>query len=387
MEEQFNNVKFRIHNEFIQTTGELPQSVYGRMFKDEFHSRLRFSHRGLLAMVTSGPNTNQSHFLITLGPAMHMNYTNTIFGKVVGNTIYNLLKMGEVECVDTVPEFDVQVLRTRILANPFDDIIPRQSMMKAAEDEEEDSVKEIPQATKNKKNLALLSFDEEEAPSFKVKSSHDVLNDAALSSEKVQLQKPKQRKGKEPEHKPLVPLERKVDAKEHEYTSRDTKTGKSRLQELQEKAKNLAAELKQMDAPKSTTQISAQPKKLSYIQEMRQSYLTNKKAVPTRQRARHANQMMEKLSDFQHALKTAKQAAPQHLNQEPEETKDDDWECDLHFVKGCGSCRDMHGKSELEDDEGWMQATLKFKKVADDVSVNVFQPKVDDYTVIDPRQG
>lgn len=31
-----------------------------------------------------------------------------------------------------------------------------------------------------------------------------------------------------------------------------------------------------------------------------------------------------------------------------------------------------------------MFTTLKFKK---DVGANVYQPKVDDYTVIDPRQG
>merc|ERR1719247_1658136 len=39
-------------------TGSGGESVYGKQFKDEFHSRLRFTHRGLLAMASTGPDTN-----------------------------------------------------------------------------------------------------------------------------------------------------------------------------------------------------------------------------------------------------------------------------------------------------------------------------------------
>jgi cyclophilin family peptidyl-prolyl cis-trans isomerase len=42
-------------------------SIYGAPFKDEFHSRLRFSHRGLLACANRNePHTNGSQFFITL---------------------------------------------------------------------------------------------------------------------------------------------------------------------------------------------------------------------------------------------------------------------------------------------------------------------------------
>jgi peptidyl-prolyl cis-trans isomerase SDCCAG10 len=49
------------------STGKGGESIYGGPFKDEFHSRLKFAHRGLVAMANSGiPNDNQSQFFITL---------------------------------------------------------------------------------------------------------------------------------------------------------------------------------------------------------------------------------------------------------------------------------------------------------------------------------
>mgnify|MGYP003316121706 CR=1 FL=1 len=42
------------------------ESAWGAPFKDECHGRLRFTHRGLLGMASSGPNTNGSQFFMTL---------------------------------------------------------------------------------------------------------------------------------------------------------------------------------------------------------------------------------------------------------------------------------------------------------------------------------
>ena len=38
-------------------TGKGGESIYGPTFKDEYHGRLRFTHRGLLGMASSGPST------------------------------------------------------------------------------------------------------------------------------------------------------------------------------------------------------------------------------------------------------------------------------------------------------------------------------------------
>lgn len=65
---------------FIIVGGE---SIYGDVFGDEFHSRLKFKHRGLVAMANAGPpNSNGSQFFITLDRCDWLDKKHTIFGKV-----------------------------------------------------------------------------------------------------------------------------------------------------------------------------------------------------------------------------------------------------------------------------------------------------------------
>lgn len=63
-------------------TGEGGESIYGKPFIDEFHSRLRFSHRGLVAMANNRPNSNGSQFFLTLDKTEWLQKKHTIFGKV-----------------------------------------------------------------------------------------------------------------------------------------------------------------------------------------------------------------------------------------------------------------------------------------------------------------
>lgn len=59
------------------------ESIYGGVFADEFHSRLKFKHRGLVAMANTGsPNSNGSQFFITLDRCDWLDRKHTIFGKV-----------------------------------------------------------------------------------------------------------------------------------------------------------------------------------------------------------------------------------------------------------------------------------------------------------------
>ena len=72
-------------------------------------------------------NTNKSQFFITLDAAEWLNKKHTIFGKISGTTIFNVLRMGETE---TDPDTDrplepPRLLSVEILAPPFDDIVPR----------------------------------------------------------------------------------------------------------------------------------------------------------------------------------------------------------------------------------------------------------------------
>ena len=78
-------------------TGTGGESAFGSQFKDEFHGRLRFTHRGLLGMASTGPNTNASQFFITLDRCEWLDNKHTIFGKVTGNSLYNLPRFDDLE--------------------------------------------------------------------------------------------------------------------------------------------------------------------------------------------------------------------------------------------------------------------------------------------------
>ena len=46
-------------------------------------------------MANGGKDDNGSQFFITLGPTNDLNKKHTIFGKVTGDTIYNLVKLAD----------------------------------------------------------------------------------------------------------------------------------------------------------------------------------------------------------------------------------------------------------------------------------------------------
>jgi cyclophilin family peptidyl-prolyl cis-trans isomerase len=88
MEGYFTNTPIlRIVPEFIVQMGatniQAGECIYDEdTFPDEFHSRLRYTGRGMLAMANSGPNTNKSQFFFTLRQTEELQGINTLFGKV-----------------------------------------------------------------------------------------------------------------------------------------------------------------------------------------------------------------------------------------------------------------------------------------------------------------
>ena len=77
-------------------------------------------------MANGGKDDNGSQFFITLGPTNDLNKKHTIFGKITGDTIYNLVKMAEGECDHNEKPVNPNYIKTtHVLNNPFDDIAPR----------------------------------------------------------------------------------------------------------------------------------------------------------------------------------------------------------------------------------------------------------------------
>lgn len=196
---------FRVVPDFIvqggdpTNTGHGGESIWSKPFKDEIHSRLRFVRRGLLAMANSGKDDNGSQFFFTLAPTRELQNKHTIFGKVVGDTIFNMLRLSEGHLEDgDRPKYPHKIIRTRVLINPFNDITPRETIQQ----EIVKTKKSKPESKmKGTKDFKLLSFgeeaeDDEESlntvgggKKSKGKSAHDLADDPQLlaNADKQQL--------------------------------------------------------------------------------------------------------------------------------------------------------------------------------------------------------
>lgn len=197
---QYDGVPFcRVIPDFVVQSGTPGKAGdaqnYDAPFKLEIHQRLRFSHRGLLALAAEAKDgeTDMGEFFFTLSRADHLNRKHTIFGKVSGTTVFNMLRLAEVELGPGDEVINPHSIRsTEVLSNPFEELVPRPRRFKESENSG------LPSRTCQAlphRNLSLLSFGDEAAEEEgqmiqttqelrgKSKSSHDLLlNDYHLSS-------------------------------------------------------------------------------------------------------------------------------------------------------------------------------------------------------------
>jgi len=185
-------------------TGNGCESIYGKPYPDEIHPRLKFRYRGLLGVASAGKGTktNGSQFFIAMGRIPTLDTKHTLFGKVVGNTIYNLVRLNDVD-VDKhdVPVDPPKIVRAELVEDPFGDLEPRYQQIKAPVSKAPEGHRRAPVKKKNVLSFAgdadvdLDSDDEEESgPASKGKSAHDLLNDPKLSKEGAYAQEVAARK-------------------------------------------------------------------------------------------------------------------------------------------------------------------------------------------------
>jgi peptidyl-prolyl cis-trans isomerase SDCCAG10 len=65
-------------------------------------------------MVNQGPNTNADQFFFTSGTTPELDKKNTLFGKVVGNTLFNMLILGEGEIVGETPVHKHKIIKIEV---------------------------------------------------------------------------------------------------------------------------------------------------------------------------------------------------------------------------------------------------------------------------------
>lgn len=335
-------------------TGTGGQSIYDAPFQDEFHSRLKFSRRGLLGSANNGKNDNASQFFITLASAQELNGKNTLFGRVVGDTIYNVTKIGSSELEEGTerPLYPARITKTEVIVNPFPDILPRTTHEALQTRQQAQSRENAPVPKIAKRNKKMLSFgddveddSQENAPLlFKGKgnkSSHDLLPDARLvSSHKTKSLVRKRRSTPSPD--PEARKDALVVEKETSTTTRANSTSPPPITQNHPKTDAVQAQIDALTASlkrrrpgsKANDATPAPPEKpkLSYLEEERLRY-SQKAILGGRKKRRQTDEskLLAKLSQFQQKISSAKP-------QEPEPGQKEERLCPLHGIPNCLSC-------------------------------------------------
>ncbi|KAK6955421.1 Peptidyl-prolyl isomerase cwc27 [Daldinia eschscholtzii] len=387
----------------------------GVNFKDEFHSRLKFNRRGLLGMANEGkPDTNASQFFFTLDKAEELNNKNTVFGRVVGDTIYNLTRMGEAEIAEGTerPLYPIRITGVEILVNPFDDMKKRERIAKRTH---EAPVTEKKKKVKSKAGKKLLSFGDEEgdddAPILK-KAKFDSRIVMEVDEEPSSISKQSKSSGKKeakatgsssipvrelrtdtkPETRPSPPPTKSAPIPVREESSPEPELPKkSALEKANEEIAALKASMKRT--------IHSEPVK--EVKKTALEQLIPETSTRGRKRRRGGGEgpvVNEDLLMLQAFRSKLSQAGPE--KEQPDvRTKDNDAEqapgeqddeaelCDLHFIANCQSCNSWDkAEKEESDDEGWMSHALSFAadKLGKDLSYR--KKAEEELVVIDPRE-
>ena len=420
-------------------TGEGGEAIYeGGLFEDEFHSRLKFNRRGLLGMANSGrKNDNGSQFFLTLGATPELEGVNTMFGRVVGDTIYNLMKMGEAEVVEGKgerPLYPTKITGTEILVNPFEDMVKRESKGKVGvglEGKKVDKKKE-----KKKGGKILLSFgledgeDEGRAPVLKKEKFNSKLvtvNGSKLATEETsQISKTTAKSAEKAIRRrnsrlaspiaiaaPAPELQLPLPDAEETSHSRSLTPAPPVLEKVSTLLERTNAQIAEMKASMKRN-ISSVPKeelrKKSALEEMIPETATRgrKRKHGVNGNASRDVQTLNILDAFRAKLEKAPpevkstQSSSQRLSNTPYTAHGDSDSngapeeeaelCDLHFIANCQSCQswDKHlsenANAEKEDEKGWMSHALSFDKDRLGKDLNWKKKNEEELVVIDPRE-
>ncbi|KAK3716796.1 Peptidyl-prolyl isomerase cwc27 [Vermiconidia calcicola] len=412
----------------------------GEPFQDEFHSRLKFNRRGLLGMANEGKDSNGSQFFFTLGATPELQGKHTMFGRIEGDTIYNLMKLGETELVggegegSETPLYPVRVTGAEVVVNPFEDMVARarEAPRTRVDDDGREKVKKrkkpagknvlsfggeegdeeaaAPVLKKAKANPKLVSAGTEEpeklnnttlpeAPREKKARRHRSPSPAVISERQAtELKKPAARKAAEASRSPTSSPEPEQITK----TNKLLDATNAEIAALKASMKrNVDVAPKQQDQPKSALEALIP-------------------ASSTRGRKRGKASDEKGALDIFKAFKTRLDGLPvageQFTDSMPSRptnghdpdtaptgpstaaggigTEDDEANlCDLHFIANCQSCRswgddqkpDPEAEADGEGGAAWMSHQLSFAKdkMGKDLT---WRKKLEEISVIDPRE-
>ena len=418
-------------------TGEGGEAIYdGGVVEGEFHSRLRYNRRGLLGMANTGrKNDNGSQFFLTLGATPELQGRNSMFGRVEGDTIYNVMKMGEADLVEGEgnerPLYPTKITGATVLVNPFDEMGARVADSQPIASES----KSVNQKSKKRRvGRAILSFggeEEEEVhsqpavkqrklnPSLVTSSGqHQVdsakaLGQAPLEHSRQTEKAIRRRRSKSrtsspprrPESHAQMPLP--DDEKPSRSPSSSSEPGHvTKPSSILERTNAQISEMKKsmkrtIHAPTSETR-----KKSALEQMIPETSIRGRKRRPgggtessgDTETLDVLNAFRDKLGKIAPAndLRTPIPDLAVGNGDESGIAKDDDDDeeaevCDLHFIVNCQSCKswDQFGDDRddgIGDGDNWMAHSLNFEKDRLGKDLNWKKKNEEDLLVIDPRE-
>lgn len=411
-------------------TGHGGEAIYpGGTFEDEFHSRLKFNRRGLLGMANGGgKNDNGSQFFLTLGETRELQDRHTMFGRIEGDTIYNLMKMGEAD-LETVegserPLYPTKIAGAEVLVNPFKDMVRREVKAKAVVEEKVEGKRK----GKKKGGKVLLSFGGEDGeeganePTLKKEKYNPNLvssNDGpkpAKPTEKMMRRKSSRSKS------PPAPVLTKPNAELQLPLPNDEEPSRSpsaspepeqvrKVSTLLEQTNAQIADVKASMKRNFSTAPAVETRKKSALEQMipanavrgrKRKHGANGEAPADKDALAVINAFKAKLERIPQEVGPSKTPEPQKaskhgsVNVDGQAANGDDDEeaalCDLHFIANCQSCQawDQHmgddAEAQDDDNDGWMSHALSFDKDRLGKDLTWKQKGEDDFVVIDPRE-
>ncbi|KAL6706703.1 Peptidyl-prolyl isomerase cwc27 [Coniothyrium glycines] len=400
-------------------TGQGGESSYdGEPFADEFHSRLKYTRRGLLGMANTGKkDDNGSQFFFTLAATPELQERNTMFGRIAGDTIYNLMKMAEAEIregSEDQPMYPAKITSTEIIINPFEDMVKTVPVARRTEPEAKKAKKPKRKAGKN-----VLSFGDDgdepmSAPVAKKAKFNAKLVSAgedkpaikdAESTRAIPIRKPTRKSpSRSPSPKPPPKAVASQPAKEkarspppRELSPESEK--RQKLDRVNAQIAELKASMKRNTAPDRAEPV----KKKSLLESMVPISTTRGRKRGAGTNAAQEQATIDILSKFRSKLESAEPAgaskaksptpAPNTSNNKTTTTDGADEEedgaaCDLHFIVGCQSCKawDKQEEADSDDDAGWMSHSLSFAKDRLGKDLEWKRKNEEELLVIDPRE-
>ncbi|XEU98444.1 hypothetical protein FSHL1_003731 [Fusarium sambucinum] len=397
----------------------------GINFKDEFHSRLKFNRRGLLGSANeSRPDTNGSQFFFTLDTAEELNGKNTMFGRIAGDTVYNLAKMGEGEVDEATerPTYPVKIERIEILVNPFEDMKQR-SRVAAIAPSKTATTKD--KKKKRKGGKQLLSFGDDEGdddmPVLKKKKFDPriVMEAPEEAPEQDEVRSKPAKAKKERASEKRVPIAEEDKDKDSDQAIRREPPKEARQKSAPPVKMEIKDESPEPEPPRKTALERANEEMAALKASMRRTIQSEE---PTKERNKSALESMipetsirgrkrrpgavntsavedakalRMLKAFQSRLEKAppekeNEPAARETTEEGGDAQAGDEEaelCDLHFIANCQSCTSWDKQEKDEsDDEGWMSHALSF--AADKLGKDLSNRKKaeEELVVIDPRE-